>query len=320
MSTPTFERFNYALRPAKNIERKMICEGLGRLSRIARLSEYKYIGFGAIGFVDFTLFHQRMGIDNMLSIECEVDAKRRVKFNRPFSCIDVEWGWSHDILPYLHWVKRCIVWLDYDGPINQNVLSDISTITSSVPSGSAFILTVNADPGPADAGAQEQDSRLEKLKARVGVNRLPANLKGSDLAQWGYAGVLRGIIDAEIKSVVYKRNSAKPKARTVTYHQLFNFRYQDGNKMLTVGGVFLNPAHEERLKIADFDDLEFIRSGAEPYTIDTPVLTLRELRHLDERLPSRRVAGPSWLPRADREMYWRTYRYFPSFSEMETHS
>ena len=51
----SFEKFNYALRPAKNMQRKMLCEALARLSRIAGLVSYRYIGFGAIGFHDFCL-------------------------------------------------------------------------------------------------------------------------------------------------------------------------------------------------------------------------------------------------------------------------
>ena len=33
----SFEKFNYALRPAKNMQRKMLCESLARLSRVSGL-------------------------------------------------------------------------------------------------------------------------------------------------------------------------------------------------------------------------------------------------------------------------------------------
>jgi len=59
----SFEKFNYALRPCKNMQRKTLCEDLARLSRIAGLATYRYVGFGAIGFHDFCLFHQRLGLE-----------------------------------------------------------------------------------------------------------------------------------------------------------------------------------------------------------------------------------------------------------------
>ena len=68
MKKPSFEKFNYSLRPAKNIERKMFCEVFARLSRISPLRSYRYIGFGANTFVDFTLFHQRLGITDMVTL------------------------------------------------------------------------------------------------------------------------------------------------------------------------------------------------------------------------------------------------------------
>ncbi|MFH1744434.1 MAG: O-methyltransferase, partial [bacterium] len=62
MNESSLGKFHYALRPAKNIERKMFCEAFARLSRIAPLPTYRYIGFGSNEFCDFRLFHERLGI------------------------------------------------------------------------------------------------------------------------------------------------------------------------------------------------------------------------------------------------------------------
>ena len=138
----SFEKIDYALRPAKNIERKMMCEALNRLARIAPLVTYRYVGFGSIGFYDFALFHQRLGITDMLSIEGCTDAQRRVEFNKPYSCIALQWGMSNEVLPALRWTKRAVIWLDYDGVLDANALDDITTITSRARSGTALIVTV----------------------------------------------------------------------------------------------------------------------------------------------------------------------------------
>lgn len=60
---------NYRLRPAKNIERKMMGEVFGRLSAVEPLKAYQYVGFGAEFFSDFALYHQTLGIADMSSIE-----------------------------------------------------------------------------------------------------------------------------------------------------------------------------------------------------------------------------------------------------------
>ncbi len=240
MSAPTFEKFNYALRPAKNIERKMICEGLSRIARIASPKTYRYIGFGGVGFVDFSILHQRLGVDDMISIEIEEDAKSRVEFNRPYSCIRMKWGSSHDVLPALKWNKRCITWLDYDKHINAKMLSDIALCTSAMRSGSAIIVTVNADPGSIDTNIDSASKRLNDLNSQLGKNKLRLSVKGTDLAGWGLANVCRQVVIDEIARTLKQRNGPLPKEQHLTFHQIFHFRYRDGSRMVTIGGFFLN--------------------------------------------------------------------------------
>ena len=83
------EIMNYLFRPAKNIERKMLCEALSRLSFILDLKHYQYVGFGSVYFADFTLFHKQLGIQKLISIEGEEEMEERVRFNKPYSCIEI---------------------------------------------------------------------------------------------------------------------------------------------------------------------------------------------------------------------------------------
>lgn len=317
---PSFERFSYALRPAKNMERKMLCEAFARLARIAPLPTYRYVGFGAIGFHDFTLFHQRLGIKHMISIEGELDSQDRIDFNRPYSCIHMKWGMSYDILPTLTWTKRTILWLDYDRPFDQAKLADISLAAASVRSGSVLVVTLPADPGDIDPGTDMAAKRLNDLKSRLGKDRVPNTIEGSTLAKWGMASAYQQIIHNEIAATLSNRNGALSAEGRVAYQQLFNFRYADGVRMVTVGGIFLNAADRRALTAKHFKDLEFIRTDQTDYMIETPLLTLREIRYLDERLPRSApdVTHPSWIPETERRKYGRLYRYFPSFSEVES--
>jgi hypothetical protein len=319
MSTPTFEKFNYALRPAKNIERKMLCEGLSRISRIASPKTYRYIGFGGVGFVDFSLLHQRLGIDDMISIELEEASKSRIEFNRPYSCIKMKWGASHDALPALKWKKRCITWLDYDKHLNAAMLADISLCTSSMRSGSALIVTVNADPGPIETNIDLAAKRLGDLKSRIGGINLRLSVTGQSLAGWGLATVCQMVIIDKISKTLKQRNGPLSPEKHIEFHQVFNFRYQDGTKMLTLGGFFLNKRDYAKLRPDRYTDLSFYRNGDDFYKIEAPVLTLREIRHLDERLPriGKSDRGPTWIPTEERKKYAKLYRYFPAYSEVE---
>ncbi len=319
MKKSTFERFNYALRPAKNMERKMFCEALARLSRIAGLASYRYVGFGAIGFHDFCLFHQRLGIKDMISIEGNLNAQDRIARNKPYSCIKMKWGMSHDVLPTLTWSKRTILWLDYESPLSDRQLNDIALAANSLRSGSALIVTIPADPGQIDTNVDMAQKRLDNLKSRVGKNRLPADVTGAALAKWGMATVSRQILVNQIEQTLYDRNAVLDDSRKLRFNQLFHFHYADGTKMMTMGGLIVNESDERKLGPKHFKDLSFYMPGLDSYLIECPLLTWKEIKLLDERLPRSApdVVRPTWIPEAERRKYGKLYRYFPSFSEVE---
>jgi hypothetical protein len=132
----SYESINYALRPAKNIERRMLCEAFRRLIEFGRLESYRYVGFGSTYFSDFSLFHKSLRIMNNVSIERDIGNKERFEFNRPYKCINLEFGHSNAILPSLTWDMRTIAWLDYDYNLDQGVLTDVKFVCASAPSGS----------------------------------------------------------------------------------------------------------------------------------------------------------------------------------------
>src|SRR5437868_13211604 len=103
---------NYSLRPAKNIERKMMAEAFARLAPLRPLTKYRYIGFGSEFFNDFSLYHQALGITDMISIERDATRVERCEFNRPYKSIDLIPGEASAVLQKLSWTKPSIVWLD----------------------------------------------------------------------------------------------------------------------------------------------------------------------------------------------------------------
>lgn len=326
----SYRAINYALRPAKAIERRMLCAAFERLYPFQRIETYRYVGFGSIYFSDFQLLHRELGITNMLSIEKDVSAKACFKFNRPYKCIRLKFATSTEVLPTLSWKRRTILWLDYNDRLNVNILGDIATVFLRATSGSMVVISVNAQPDtepskeerdlyqeatgkPFDLG----DYRLRIAKELVG-EKLPVGTSGADLRGQEFARVFRDIIDSAIAEQLSIRNAMLPVGKKIHYRQLFHFRYKDGAQMLTVGGILYRDAEEKVVAACDFDTLPFIRAGAEHFSIKAPCLTAKEIRHLNSQLPARsflRVRAPG-VPDADVKRYVEVYRYFPAFSEV----
>jgi hypothetical protein len=318
---PTSRPLNYALRPAKNIERKMMGEALARLSVLAPLSRYRYIGFGSEFFNDFALYHQTLGIHDMVSIEWDTTKLDRCNFNRPYKCIQVVPGTANSVLPQLEWKKRTIAWLDYTDALDTTVLEDIAHVLTEAPSGSALIVTVNAKADDERIATPDLPKhRMDRLISKVGRNRVPAGVTGVTLANWGLAAATYAIIGDEVQIVLNNFNAPQKPDSKRRFQQCFHFRYRDGQQMLTIGGVILDQKDDARFGSMPFDGLGFIRDGAEPFMIEPPMLTGREVRYLNQLLPhtaATDMPDPAWLSDADRKAYREVYRYFPIFAESE---
>lgn len=210
----------------------MLSDALGRLGSWGPLGDYTYIGFGSPYFVDFTLMHKQFGMKQMISIELEEGNEERFEFNRPFSCIEVKFGHSTQVLPTIKVEGRVIAWLDYDDKLKESMLGDIEQIVSRADGGSVVLVTVDADPDSEPEGA-----RLDLLRERVGQSRIPLGTKLGDLDGWGLASVSREIIHRKILEIVNDRNGVLNENDHFQYRQLFNFCYKDSKRMATVGGL-----------------------------------------------------------------------------------
>ena len=324
----SYKKINYGLRPTKSIERKMLVEAFRKLSEFSTLESYRYIGFGSTYFSDFALFHKSLGIKNMISIEQDVHNQERFRFNCPFKCIDIRFGPSNEILPLLEWDLKTILWLDYDGQLNRHVLEDVSFFTASAVPGSIIIVSVNAQPEnlPPDQISQTEtytsqlhDYRLERLKSRVGEEKIPTNISRNDLNGWNNARLYQRIITNQIQETLLARNGSRNRDNEILYKQTFNFHYADGAKMLTVGGLLYERGQTHIVAKCAFEDLIFAKIDETPYLIEVPNLTYRELRFLDKLLPieTEKDLEASPIPKEDVKKYASIYRYFPTFAETE---
>ncbi|MEJ2882277.1 O-methyltransferase [Pedobacter sp. GR22-6] len=321
------------MRTAKSAERKMLCEAMRRLSVFDAIENYRYIGLGSTYFSDFSLIHKMLGIEKMVSIEKDQDNSNRFDFNRPYSCIKMEYGLSEDVLPNLNWQERSILWLDYDDRLLSSMLTDINTFISNATSGSLFILTCNAQ---ADAAINQVNGgldvekttnhRIQELEKRIGRAKIPAGLTNAQLTHKTLPKLYYKILIDEINEQLALRNIDSIEDDIIEFVPLFNFLYKDGAQMLTMGGLVVKRGESNLVQTANFDSLSFIKRDENAFNIDIPNLTYKEIKYLDyhlhaeydqvgEQLQPTSNLAQSGIPIDDIKKYAKIYRYFSSFAE-----
>jgi hypothetical protein len=306
---PSFERIDYSLRPAKSTERWMLLEALGRLSAFSPLSTYQYVGFGSPFFVDFRLFHRRLGITKMASIEKEKEDEPRFELNKPFDRIDMLYGRSSERLPDVDWSLPTIAWLDYDTKLESSVLSDIAYATDRAKHGDCLVITVDAEPPTTKDGVRAVEAAIGDVAEQLG--------SPESLAPWGLANHFYELMDSTVVRTLRERGAR------LRFEQLWRFHYRDTARMLTFGGVFVDERDEVPLRAAGFDDLSFTRRrGDDAFVLLMPRLTLLETARIDRYMPDdvdEAVADLAAYAIRDEHVrrYARIYRHAPVFHESQ---
>ena len=325
----SFREIDYSVRPAKSVERKMMAEAFRRLELGWPLSSYRYVGMGSVYFADFQLFHQSLGIHEMVSIERARGHETRFEFNRPFRCVQMAFGESSDVLNALNWDKRSIVWLDYDGQLNAAVIADVQTVVQKAASGSMIVVSVNAEPDyppPEVTEAEAKDKwRLSEFETRVGKTSVPAGLKGDELRGKLFGGVCWRVLTAKVSEQLAKRNGRSDvRLDTMFANQVFHFRYADGASMLTVGWLIHSHEDQHLARRCNMQGSVF-RDGSTPLQIEAPKFTPKEIRHLNAELPDgppvavetlARVREKTGIMEADLNKFASVYRYYPQYGEI----
>lgn len=308
---PSYRLIDYRIRPAKHVERAMLCDAFHRL-RFHALEDYQYVGLGSVFFADFRMFHRSLGISQMFSIEKQENHSERFEWNKPYSGITMLFGETAQRLSDVDFSVPTICWLDYDGALVESVISDMRNVAHAATHGSVLVVTVNAHPRQTnDDGAD----MLDQIRAELGNKRIPAKTDLTSLRGWGLANFYRTVGDSEIRNALSNANGVRAPEDRLEYEQLFNFQYDDGAKMTTFGGVFINQSRRAEFDACGFDRLMFFRNGPDPFRIRAPKLTLREVAYLERQLPlaagGEIDAGP--MPPSDAQNYVNLYRYLQTF-------
>jgi hypothetical protein len=306
-------QFSYFLRPAKQVERKLLLQGLHRLTQAGYpINSYRYLGFGSIYYVDFLLFHKYLYIDDMVCVE-HGPFPRAMRFNLPYQFIRLELKSLGTFIPELDRQRQHLVWLDYDYALNDDVLQDVGGVVAVVPPGSVVVVTVRAQPpeasvpGEGDACRMKRRKRiLQKLQKQLGS--LAPALSLADLNPARLAAISSNGL-AEYMAVEAQRRTPQ-----LAFHQLFSYRYADGANMVTVGGLIDVKGASAAIDEAVVGWPHAIRDAATPpEEIVVPWLTPREKAWFDQAIPV--TDAPFELLEDELKGYEQFYREYPAYHE-----
>ena len=310
----SFDEINFAIRPNKNVERKLIFEALAALEPLFPFAEYQYVGFGLMWFADFLLAHRVLGITQMTSIQYGTEFAQRARFNAPYRCIKVEEGDAAVVLPGLPLERGPgVLWLDYESTIDR-VLDELSRLCS----GSVLIVTANAGKerveikGEAERGVRQEEA-FRSAVGDLAPAVFPPDFFDADKYPANVASTLLN----------HLTHSTRVAGRDERFVTMFNFSYRDTAPMVTVGGMIANAADRERLRRAGLNVRLPFAQALEQTVIAVPPLTTREKLALDQLFPAQEAPSDDQiaelgftLKRAHVEAYHRYYARYPLFGEV----
>lgn len=265
----------YAQRPSKDVVRQMFVQMMGRLNKVDELRNYRYVGFGALEFLDFDLMHRYHAINDMISIEHDGTHGDRYEANKPYQCIEIMPGSSLNMLPKIDWSKLSIVWLDYESALVEDVFTDVGYLGAKLLPGSALAITLNAEPG-------RLVDRLARFEANVTAQRVPQGDDDDTLGSWGWATAQQRLLFATLRRETQRRSDA------AVWRPIMNVRYRDDARMQMYVGVIGSPGVNNVLDSCRFQDAPYYSDGLDATVIEVPYLTAHEQSTIRKRLPRKR--------------------------------
>jgi hypothetical protein len=311
MSDPTasYRKVFYDLRPAKQVERRMIIDTLQILSEGGfRIRDYQYTGMGSTYFVDFVLLYRLLGLTRLLSVEYDKRITKRVEFNKPFADIEIKMDTIGTVIQSLDIDTKQILWLDYDSKLQAYMLSDLIAAATRLAVGSILLITVDVNP-PNDEGPPSWREYFDEVAGDL----VPFGVTNEDFALSELAVTTARILFNAISNGIAGRNS-------VRFEYLFNFDYSDGHRMLTIGGMLASPREANMVRGCDFSTATYLRRSVDdrPYEIRVPRITRKERLYLDHHMPSASDWSPADFELSDEDVasYRNVYRYYPAYAEL----
>lgn len=310
------QKINYQVRPAKSIERKMICDLIREVQVLRANGEMRYIGLGAKYFTDFMLFHNEFGVSDMISIEAEKDRQIRYEFNKPLKCIQMWYGTTNEVLPQIEGFeeKMNLVWLDYDNVFEDTMLYDIETICRNLQIGSMFFISCNYS-----FRGEKPTDKMEAFKSNV-KDFFDETIEKNFYTSKKMPLVIKRMVDSQIIKTISMRNRINE--NPIEYLQLLFLTYKDGAPMVTIGGIFVDEIMKRQIKKAHiFDKYAFTSHDETIFTIDIPKLTNKEIQLILKNLPVSKEEFETQkqnfcgIEYDEIKRFEKLYRYYPYYTE-----
>lgn len=304
-------KINYELRPCKFTERKMLVSTFSRICNHYK-GGYQYVGFGGLSFTDFKLFHKELHIGKMYSVEGgDGISIERIKFNCPYSFIQIHHDFSTDTLTKIDVTQRSLVWLDYDGVLDNYIFEDLSLLMRQLPIGSIYLITCNRELKSDETG---EEYTVDEFREKFGT-LIPFEINAKDFTGGKNFMTIRRMLLNQINNIMDDRNK---NGEQVKFIQLYNMLYQEnrGAKMFTFGGVVVNNNLE--LEDLNLNDFAFIRNDEDVYKIQIPNLTFKEEIHINHHIPDKisSLKSQNIVSEKDIEKYIEIYKFLPNFFDV----
>jgi hypothetical protein len=308
MNSPKF--LNYEIRPLKFAERKMLSASLTKICNHFK-GEYQYIGLGGLTFTDFKLFHKELHISELTSIEGGDFSLEKLEYNAPFSFIKIIKDMSTNVLGSIDYSKKSIVWLDYDGVLEEYMFTDLRILFSKLPKGSVYLVTCNRELKDNET---QQEYTLEQFKDEFGT-LVPFKLTNTSFSGKENFNTIRTMFSQQIDKALKERNNAENEESK--FFQLFNLCYQEnrGARMYTFGGFIGESSFD--LKTLELSSQEIVKTGEEPFHLKFPNLTLKEMDLINKNFGDEvKLQEMNIFKTADVKKYYDTYKYLPMFLDV----
>lgn len=309
------EKVHYELRPAKQVERRMLLHAFHELRNLGyAISNYEYTGLGSIYFVDFTLFHRYLGLTRMTSVEGDPDVQKRVKFNCPYNLITVVNDEMSAQISRLSSDRQHILWLDFDSIITKELLESVHLAASQLSVKSILLVTVDVEPPgrPEDGPKKWNPTHWMRHYKQEAGSHFWRGISTRDFAREALPLTNARILQSAINEGLQERDA--------NFIGMFSFLYADGHRMLSVGGMVGTDEDCRRIRSLNRKELFFMRDRItdDPFPIRVPLVTRKERHCLDQNMPR----TDQWAP-CEFEMkpddvrdYSEIYRYYPAYTEM----
>jgi|GEM_PF-645172 len=272
---------DFSVRQNKSIERSIVFDALRQIKAMVDRSDFAYIGFGSVWFVDFEAAHREIGVETMISIEADDVVYERALFNRPYRTVEVLKGHSRDVFPDEIEPRSdlknrpWIVWLDYDEVIDETKLDEISHLIQYAPDDSIILTTFSASAGRYAKPAELHDRFEGLLGDAFPLEDFPSIRSFRDEGRLMVA--LSSAMNTFMQSEYIRL------ARPGKFVPSFCLQYQDGTPMATAGGVLASDRSASNVRRL-VTSREWKALSSIPIVV--PPLTPREVSALRTLLPA----------------------------------